>query len=461
MVTLSIIAVNFAVYLGMGLSGASWTEPSIQHAIRWGADFGVLALAGEWWRLFTSTFVHFGIIHILFNMWCLFDLGRSLEPLMGRKAFALMYVVSGISASAVSLAWNQWRVSAGASGAIFGVAGALVSYLYLKKTPIDPAVVRARLKSLAIFIFYNLFYGAVRFGIDNSAHLGGLVTGLILGALLPAAVSAGSPSMGASGQEVGGVYGSPNEYSSSQSSDPNRVLWVGVGSAMILFLGLFQIQKMHVPEARYGAGVQLVRTGNLDAAAARLQEAVRLNPNLVLAQALLGELELARNDPAAAIPPLEKTLELSPGSSLVRHNLALAYLGAGRPIDAMREIGKVKDKEKENQWAANFIFGMAAEGNENSAAARKILQLTIQAKPDFYPAQDALARLDLLEGHFDEAQTRYTDVLKHNPEDAVANADMKLIKLGGKKPPKPGDLIPFPIPYAKLALKSETWPYYP
>jgi rhomboid protease GluP len=102
-VTYAIIAANVVVYVAMGLSGVSWTRPSIPDAIRWGADFGPLSLDGQWWRLFTSTFVHFGILHIAFNMWCLLDLGRSLEFVMGRKAFAATYFVSGIAASTVSL----------------------------------------------------------------------------------------------------------------------------------------------------------------------------------------------------------------------------------------------------------------------------------------------------------------------------------------------------------------------
>lgn len=127
--TYTLVGLNVLVYLGMGLSGASWTSPSIRDSIRWGSDFGPLTIGGEWWRLLTSMFVHFGIVHIGFNMWCLWELGRALEFLMGRKMFILTYVLSGLAASMVSVGWDPWRVSAGASGAIFGVAGAFVSYL--------------------------------------------------------------------------------------------------------------------------------------------------------------------------------------------------------------------------------------------------------------------------------------------------------------------------------------------
>ena len=184
-ITFALIGLNVFVYIAMALSGVSWTEPSITDAIRWGADFGPFTIGGEWWRLFTSMFVHFGIIHIGFNMWCLWSLGISLEQLMGRKAFAFTYFASGLAASVVSVAWSPWRASAGASGAIFGLAGAFVSYLLLRKTSIERSAVKQQLKSLAIFILYNLLRGAASVGIDNSAHLGGLVAGLILGALSP------------------------------------------------------------------------------------------------------------------------------------------------------------------------------------------------------------------------------------------------------------------------------------
>ena len=128
-VTLGIMAANVLVYVAMGLSGVSWSEPSILDSVKWGADFGPLTLSSDGWRLFTSTFVHFGIIHIALNMWCLWNLGTALEPFMGRKVFGVMYVASGLAASLVSTAWDPWRVSAGASGAIFGVLGALLAYV--------------------------------------------------------------------------------------------------------------------------------------------------------------------------------------------------------------------------------------------------------------------------------------------------------------------------------------------
>src|SRR6204780_3176834 len=107
LVTRVIIAVNVLVYVAMGLSGVSWTDPSVAQAIRWGADFGPLTLSGQWWRLFTCMFVHFGFFHILLNMWCLRNLAVALEPMMGRVAFSITYLFSGLAARAANTAWNQ------------------------------------------------------------------------------------------------------------------------------------------------------------------------------------------------------------------------------------------------------------------------------------------------------------------------------------------------------------------
>lgn len=114
-VTGAMIAINVLVFLAMGISGVSWTEPSYQALVRWGADFGPLTLSGEWWRLLSSIFVHIGIVHVALNMWCLWDLGPVLERLMGWKAFVITYVVTGIAGSELSLAWRPMGGGAGAS----------------------------------------------------------------------------------------------------------------------------------------------------------------------------------------------------------------------------------------------------------------------------------------------------------------------------------------------------------
>lgn len=186
-VTIALIAVNALVFALMVLSGVSAFLPTPQQAIAFGADFGPLTLNGQWWRLVTSMFVHFGIIHIGLNMWCLWSLGRAAEILMGRSFYLLAYFASGIFGSIASVYWHPLAAGAGASGAIFGMAGVLVTFVYLKKTPAHLQINKKMLSSLGSFIFYNLVIGASIPGISNAAHIGGLVMGALVGALLPAA----------------------------------------------------------------------------------------------------------------------------------------------------------------------------------------------------------------------------------------------------------------------------------
>jgi rhomboid protease GluP len=185
-ITTVLVGLNVLVFLLMVLQGVSFFLPTPQQAVAFGADFGPLTLNGQWWRLVTSMFVHFGIIHIGLNMWCLWTLGRAMEQLMGRVSYLLSYFVSGIFSSIASVYWHPLAASAGASGAIFGMAGVLVSYVYLKKTPSHLIINKKLLSSLGAFIAYNLAFGALP-GISNAAHVGGLVMGLAVGAALPAA----------------------------------------------------------------------------------------------------------------------------------------------------------------------------------------------------------------------------------------------------------------------------------
>jgi len=188
-VTTALIAANALVFVVMVLRGVSPLNPTPAQAVAFGADFGPLTLNGQWWRLVSCMFVHFGIIHLGLNMWCLWNLGRAAEQLLGRFSYLFAYFASGIFGSIASVYWHPLAAGAGASGAIFGLAGVLVSFVYLKKTPSHLQINRGMLGSLGTFIFYNLIYGAAIPGISNAAHLGGLLMGLAVGALLPSAAA--------------------------------------------------------------------------------------------------------------------------------------------------------------------------------------------------------------------------------------------------------------------------------
>lgn len=188
LVTQVIVGINVLVFIAMVLSGVSPMAPTIQQLVTWGANYAPLSLGSQPWRMLASNYVHIGLIHIFFNMWCLWNLGRLAERVLGRWTYLLAYTASGIGGSLVSLWWHPLGIGAGASGAIFGLAGALIAVLYLGKLPISKDALKPTLKSLITFAAYNLFFGLVP-GIDNAAHLGGLATGLGLGAVLAGSFS--------------------------------------------------------------------------------------------------------------------------------------------------------------------------------------------------------------------------------------------------------------------------------
>lgn len=431
LVTFVIIGINVAVYLAMGLTGVSWEEPSSLDAIRWGADFGPLTLGGQWWRLFTSTFVHFGIVHIGLNMWCLYDLGRSLEYLMGRKAFTATYVATGIAASTVSLSWRPLSVSAGASGAIFGVAGAFAAYIFLKRIKAAPEAIKRTGKSLAIFIIYNLVRGAAAGGVDNAAHVGGLIAGLILGAIVPPVIHlrANGPSNAADSQLA--TPGLSPENTFEDEAHSNRIAWgIIIGSAIVLTVACMGVHSVHRGYAKYGEAVRLVQRGQLEQAAVAMQEGVENTPDLNFGYAYLGELELEREDPASAAAFLEKGMASGLTDLQTRQNLALAELGIEDFADAQNEIAPVftsRDTLPDAKSDALYIRGIARGQTGNFSGAVSDLQAVAQAKPNLVAVQDALKQYQGLANQGTQAQ----------------------------------NVPPPTIAYRQFVLLSEDWPLFP
>jgi rhomboid protease GluP len=184
LVTPSIVVLNVAVFGVMLLCGVNVFDPKIDQLIAWGADFGPLTTTGQWWRLLTSTFIHIGIGHLFFNMWALLSVGLLVERLLGKGGFLVTYVFSGLMGSLTSIWWNPAIVSAGASGAIFGVYGALVGILLSRRLSIPPQALSQLRYSMLFFLGANLFYGLKDEHINMAAHLGGLVAGFCAGLAL-------------------------------------------------------------------------------------------------------------------------------------------------------------------------------------------------------------------------------------------------------------------------------------
>lgn len=154
--------------------------------LRFGANFRPLTVeAGQWWRLLGSAFLHIGVVHLLVNMYSLKVVGEVLEKFMGNTRYLTLYGLSAVSGSLASVLTGQARVSAGASGAIFGLIGACVVLGYRHRHDIPRPMRQSMVNGMLPALGYNLLFGLSVPGIDNAAHMGGLVAGAALAWMLP------------------------------------------------------------------------------------------------------------------------------------------------------------------------------------------------------------------------------------------------------------------------------------
>jgi len=204
--TYFLMAVNFAVFLAMLASHVSFLSPSPQELLRFGANnAGYVLIYGDWWRIVTAMFVHVGIIHLATNMWCLWNLGLLAEPLMGSAGVLSVYILTGAAGNLLSTLWGWYKfhdlggfsVGAGASGAVFGIAGALIVLLKSPRLPVPPEELSKLRRSVIYFAGINLLIGlgttvpGSPVHIDNMAHIGGCACGFLFA--MPLVPRIGSP----------------------------------------------------------------------------------------------------------------------------------------------------------------------------------------------------------------------------------------------------------------------------
>jgi rhomboid protease GluP len=183
--TAFLVAANLFVFAAMLINGAGLWHSSNSIQLAWGANFGPATQDGEWWRLGTAMFLHFGVIHLTLNMWALWDAGQLVERMYGHGRFAAIYFASGLSGNLLSLVVNKGlTVSGGASGAIFGIYGALLIFVWRERQNLHPQEFRWFFWGAAAFAAISLMLGFLITGIDNAAHIGGFLTGILGGVIL-------------------------------------------------------------------------------------------------------------------------------------------------------------------------------------------------------------------------------------------------------------------------------------
>ena len=176
-VTVLLILLNTLIFLIVEFTGGSENG---QHMLECGAAYAPLILEqGQWYRVFSSMFLHFGAPHLINNMLVLFVLGQRLEPAVGRLRFLLIYIAGGLGGNFISLFWDMrtgdYSVSAGASGAFFAVMGGMI-YVIIRHRG---RVADLTMKQMLIMAAFSLYFGFASEGVDNAAHAGGLLCGFL------------------------------------------------------------------------------------------------------------------------------------------------------------------------------------------------------------------------------------------------------------------------------------------
>jgi len=320
-VTYALLAINVLVWLAMTAAGGSTNTAVL---IRFGAKVNLLIAQGQVWRLLTSMFLHIGLMHLFFNSYALFAFGIEVERLYGSARFLAIYLLAGLYGSLVSFALGP-NLSAGASGAIFGLLGVMVAFFRLHREMFGEWG-RQRLLSLLGVAGFNLVLGFTVPGIDNLAHLGGLLSGAVLGWLL-------APQYQAQVDERG------LPYVADRSSLLSR-WWVLALASLLLIAGtsLAVAAQQDSASAYILRGQRVLEEGDLATAESLLRQAVSRDPDSAEAYFYLGVALSGQEAMDDAADAYQNALRLEPELAEAHWNLALAYAALNRPAQAIAEF---------------------------------------------------------------------------------------------------------------------------
>jgi membrane associated rhomboid family serine protease/Flp pilus assembly protein TadD len=381
-VTYTMIVVCVLVYAVMaGLHLAHRQIGSEPLLLQWGANFGPLTIGGQWWRLLSSIFVHLGLIHLAVNMWCLWDLGSFAEGIYGRAVFLAIYLVSGVIGAIFSLAWRPFSIEAGASGAIFGVAGALIASFLLGHLPFPRRTAKAALLGVIIFAGYNLFVGFVGNGAGNAAHIGGFLSGLLIAGLLA--------------------------RTSARSAVVAGLLGIVVGCGVLAYGDAYV-----VPAER---GRTALERGQTDVAIAALQESVRKKPTFAEGYSLLGQAYLRKQQFADAEAAYRRSLSIQPKDNAVRYQLGMALIAQHRASEAMDIFTQMAKSDPKNATAQTAI-GTAAEMLGDYPRAMEAFRRATELDPRNAEVFSNLGLVALQTNQLDEAVSAFSKALQLQPD---------------------------------------------
>jgi rhomboid protease GluP len=388
--TLTLIALCVVVFILMTLAGGS---KDTEVLLNFGASFAPYFRRGEDWRLVMPMLLHIGWFHLAVNMYALYLLGPILERIYGYTRFSLIYVGAGIVGSWLSMTMSH-NVSAGASGAIMGIAGAMLVTGWLYPEVVPRRWKRAFGGGMVLVIVLNYAIGlSMPNVIDNWGHTGGLVGGILLALLIPPPVARRS-------------------YRWTLSSIPRQAVILPIA---IVVLSMFatarqyratqQVTRLISEGRRYWAQQQDAQ------AVERFQQAVREYPRDERPREVLAAFYLSRNQFTDAIREYNQALRLSPGSPAAQLGLAVAYAREGQPGKAHDLLAEIVGKNPQTVEAQEALADLCAEQKLYPEAIQHY-QAAIRLKPDLAEARNNLA---WLLATADDARYR-------NPSEALALA---------------------------------------
>jgi membrane associated rhomboid family serine protease/Tfp pilus assembly protein PilF len=373
-----ILGANVMVFVVMALKSGSVMDFPGQ-VMGFGANIGPLTLSGDWWRLITYMFLHGGLMHIAFNMWCLWDLGALCESLYGRWTFGALYIITGIAGGVASVGWNPYVSSVGASGAIFGLAGALIASFYLGEFSLPRVAISGVLRSLVFFVGFNVLFGSMFPGIDNACHAGGLVSGLILGALI-ARIAPGH--------------------------DAVRRAGVVAVVALAVVTSAVGVQRWRGGPMGVGRALASLSENDPNRAIVKLQAIVKQQPNLAEAHFALAQAYFIREQYPLAEGEFKKGLELQPQNADGRFSLGITLLNERRSDDARAAFTQMLAQDAHSADAHYGLGLVLADGEKYQDAIDEFKIAASSGAPItglYYEMGNAYAKLKM----YDEAIAAY------------------------------------------------------
>lgn len=389
-VTILLIAINVLVFVAMLTRGVPLLKPTPNQLLQWGANYGPLTLGGQWWRLLSSMFLHIGLVHLGVNMWCFFEMGFLAERLYRRGTYIAIYLLAGVAGSLASLARNPTIISAGASGAIFGVAGALITTLFFGKLPVPRSAIKETLRSLLLFAAFNLGYGFYEKTVDNGAHLGGLGCGLVLGALL-----------------------SHDAFPEARRSWRTVVVPVFaaglVASAMALYRADLSLVYLNKAQASLAAR-------DTDGALRDLQALLARKPDYAPAYAMMGDIYLMRQQLPQAEQAYSKVMQLTPNNAVVQTQLGALYLRSGQLETARQALLQAAQMNPRNPLAY-LDLGLTLQQMGKPEEAIGAYQKAVALQSNLVVAQFAIGQLSMGMKRYDDAIAAFQQTANLRPND--------------------------------------------